>query len=88
MENADATGLRHRNGEARLRDGIHRGGDDRNAEADRFRQAGSGVGLTWQDRRSGRQQENVIKRQRFADHTANLLGREKPATLSCVGAGF
>src|SRR5690606_21621251 len=74
MKSTDAACLRHGNGKARFRDRVHGSGNDGDAQSDGFCQAGSCVSLTGQDRGSSRQQKDVIKRQRFTDHTANLLG--------------
>ena len=75
MENADAACLRHGDGKAGFRHRVHGSGNDGNAELDCAGQAGARVGLCWQDRGGSRQQENVVERQCFTDHAANLLGR-------------
>ncbi len=67
VDDAHAAGLRHGDGEARLGDGVHGGGNEGNAEFDRLGQAGSGVDLAGQDFGGCRHQQHIVEGEGFAD---------------------
>ncbi len=66
MDHADAAGLRHGDRHARLGDGIHGGGDDRDVERDRARDVGADVDFRGEHVRMAGFQEDVVERERFA----------------------
>ena len=66
VDDADAAGLRHRDRHARLGDGIHRGGDDRNVERNGAGDVGADIGLGGQDIRQAGLQKHVVERIGFA----------------------
>ena len=59
VDDADAAGLRHGDGQAAFGHGIHRRGDQRDAELDRAGDAGAGVGLVGRPPGGGLQQDIV-----------------------------
>ena len=61
VDDADAAFLRHCNGKARLRHGVHRSGHQRNVQRDRSGQAGLEIDFGGQDVGQGRQQQNVVE---------------------------
>jgi hypothetical protein len=54
VDDADAAFLRHRNGEARLGDGVHGGGHEREIELDGLGEAGAQVDFAREDFRISR----------------------------------
>ena len=66
MDDADAAGLGHGNGEARLGHRVHCRGQDRQVETDRARQARPDVRVGGQDRRIARRQQDIVEGERFA----------------------
>jgi len=82
VDDADAAGLRHGDRHARLGDRVHRRRHQRDVELDGAREACAGVGLSRQDRRRGRFQEDVIEGERFLNlHTNLRRGETKTAAL-------
>ena len=82
MNHADAAGACERHREARLRDRVHRGRDDRNRERDLARQACRGGDVVRKDVRLGGDEQNVVEGQPFAGEL--LVEREKALELvSC-----
>ena len=75
VDDADAAGLRHGDRHARLGDGIHRGGDDRNVERDGAGDAGADIGLGGQDVRKAGFQKHVVERIGFANPLKSLHHR-------------
>ena len=84
MNDADAAGLGHGDGEAAFGDGVHGRGDQRHIEADVFRKAGRGVGLGRENRGCRRHQEDVVKRQGFGNLHSVFHRREKGGGLCHV----
>ncbi len=72
VDHAHAAGLGHGDGEAGLGDGVHGGGDQRNAELDGPREAGAGVDLAGKDVGRPWHKENVVEGQGFADSGAQF----------------
>ena len=79
MDDADAAGLRHGDGEPRLGDRVHGRRNDGQVEADRAGQPGRDVGLRRQHLRVARLQQHVVEGERFApgDHVDDA-GHAKP----------
>ena len=67
VDHAHAASLGHGDGEARFRDGIHGGGDERDAELDRFGEARAGIDLRGQNFGSAGHQQNIVEGQSFTD---------------------
>ena len=67
VDNTDAAGLRHGDRHARLGDGIHRGGDDRNVERDFAGQARADIDFGRHDIRQARLQQDVVERVSLAN---------------------
>ena len=67
VNDADAAGLGHGDGEAAFGDRIHGGRNQRNVEGDGFCEAGRGVGLRRENRGGRRHKEDVVKRQCFGN---------------------
>ena len=65
VDDADAALARERDREARLGDGVHRRGDDRDAELDRPRQARAGRHVVRQHARLGGHEEDVVEGEPF-----------------------
>ena len=61
VDDPDTAFLRHGDRRARLGDGVHRGGEERDVEADGARQLGRDVGVARQDLGSGGNQEHVVE---------------------------
>ncbi len=73
VHDAQPPGLRHGDGQPRLCDGVHRGGDQGNVELNRARQPGAGVGLGGQHLGRARLEQHVVKGQRIADFHGRLV---------------
>ena len=67
VDDADAPFLRHGDGQAGFRDGVHGGGDQRRVEVDLTGQARLQPDITGKDLRVGRHQGDVVKGEGFAD---------------------
>ena len=67
MDDADAAFLRDRDGEPRLGDGVHRGGDERDVQADGARELRLEVDLARQNLRVGGHQQDVVEGECFVD---------------------
>ena len=61
VDDAEAALLRHRDGEPRLGDGVHRCAEQRHVEPDARREAGGHVGLVGQDPRVPRDEQDVVE---------------------------
>ena len=70
VDHAHAAGLGHGDGKARLGDGVHGGGDQRNAQLDRLGQAGAGIDLAGKDFGGAGHQQDIVEGQGFADGRA------------------
>ena len=70
VDDADAAGLRQRDGKPRLGDGIHGGGNDRQAQRDFGGEPRLEVGGARQDFGMPRQEQDVVERQSFLDDPA------------------
>ena len=68
VDDADAAGLRHGDGEPRLGHRVHGRGDDRQIEADRARQPGRDRPPPGMTVRMARPQQHVVERQGFGQH--------------------
>ncbi len=77
MHDADAAEAGERDGHPGLRDRVHRGRDEGDAELDRPREARRGGDVVRQDMRLRRQQQHVVERQPFACE----LGLERQQSL-------
>jgi hypothetical protein len=67
VQDADTALAGHGNGHARLGDGIHRAGDERDAEPAVAGDQRAGVRLTGHQLRVRRQQQHIVKRQAYRD---------------------
>ena len=74
VDDADAAFLRHGDGEACLGDGVHGGGHERKIEPDVAREASSQIDFAREDFRVGRDQKNVVERQRFFENSERRGG--------------
>ena len=79
MDDAEAALASERDREARLRDGVHRRGDDRDLEANRRRQPRRGRHVVRQDVRLRRHEQYVVEGEPFLGEL--LLEREEPLEL-------
>ena len=66
VDDAHAAGLRHGDGEARLGDGVHCGGKDRQIDRDRPRHPRTDIGLARHDLGKSRPQQHVVEGEGFA----------------------
>ena len=66
VDDADAAGLRHGDGEPRLGDRVHGRRQDRQVEADRAGQPRADIGLGRKDRGIARRQQDVVEGERLA----------------------
>jgi hypothetical protein len=76
VDHAHAAGLGHGDRQAPLGHRVHGRREQRDAELDRPRQAGAGVGLAGQDGGFRGDEKNVVEGERFADIHANLSGND------------
>ena len=67
VDDADAAVLRHGDGHVAFGDGVHRGGDQRDVEADAAGEAGAGVGSRGQDLGVAGNQQDVVEGEGFLD---------------------
>ena len=81
VDNAHSSGLGHCDGKAGLRDRIHRRRYQGNAELDLACQPRSRIDLARQHGRSGGDQKNVVKRQRFANRQGSALFNRQGVSL-------
>jgi hypothetical protein len=65
VDHPHAAGLRHGDGERGLGDGVHRGGNQRNAKLDGLGQARTGVDLAGQNVGGCGHQQNIVEGQSF-----------------------
>ena len=70
VDDADAAGLGHGDGEPAFGHRIHRRREQRNAERDLAGQARLGIGFVGEDRRGRRHQQDVVESERLADFHA------------------
>jgi hypothetical protein len=70
VDDTDAAGLRHGDGEPMLGHRVHGRRQQGNAELDRTRQVGAGIGLRGQNRRFRRPQQHIVERQGLAEFHA------------------
>ena len=84
VQDADAAGLGHGNGELVFRDRIHGGRDERNAQADRPCEPGAGLGLCRQDGRPAGLQQDVVEGQRLGDGRDRRGGGDGHAVRACA----
>jgi hypothetical protein len=75
VNDADAAALGHRDREARLGHRIHRGGHDRQVQADSAGQAGAEIDVARQHRRMGRHERNVVEGESFGEDAHALFYR-------------
>ena len=73
VNDAEAAGLRHGDGEPRFGDGVHGGGNERDVEADAAGQARGGVDVGRQHIGRARFEEHVVKGQSFTDFHGRLV---------------
>ncbi len=71
VDEADAALAGDGDGQARVGDGVHGGGHDRDIDCDLARKAGARVGLRGQHRGFAGQQQYVVKRQPFGNISVN-----------------
>ena len=83
MDDAEPAQAPERDREARLGDGIHGGGEDRDVEADLVRKAGLGGDLGREDVTAGRDQEDVVEGQTFLGELV-LPGQSAALTRASV----
>ena len=75
VDDAETTGLRHRDREPRLGHSVHRGGDDRQVESDAARQARADVHAAREHSRVARLEEDIVEGEGFGKiHKANSAG--------------
>ena len=67
VDHAHAAGLGHGDGEARFGDGVHGGGNQRNAQLDRLGEPRSGIDLSGKDFGGAGHQQHIVEGQGFAD---------------------
>jgi len=67
VDDAETAGLRHRDRERAFGHRVHGGRDQRDAKLDLAGDAGAGVGLGREHARGGRNEHDVVKRQRLLD---------------------
>ena len=67
VDHAHAAGLGHGDGQARLGDGVHGGGNQGNAQLDRLGEAGAGIDLAGKDFGGAGHQQDIVEGQGFAD---------------------
>ena len=67
VDDADAAGLGHRDGEAAFRHRIHRRGDDRQIEPNGASEPSGDVDVAWQHHRVSRPQQHVVEREALSD---------------------
>ena len=65
MDDADAAFLRERDRRTRFGDGVHRGGDQRNGQANLGGELRGRVGVLRQDLRGSGHQQDVVEREAF-----------------------
>ena len=65
MDQAEAAVERHRNGHARLGDGVHVGGDGRDVQLQAVRERGVELGVAREDFRIKRRQRDVVEREAY-----------------------
>ena len=75
-----------RDRKARVGDRVHRGGEDRDVEADRVGEAGLGRDLGREDVAAGRDQEDVVEGQTFLSELV-LPGQSTALTRASVSVG-
>ena len=75
VDDADAAFLRHGDGQARLGDGVHGGGQDGQAEADGAGELGAEVDFAGKDRGAGRNQQDVVESQGFFEDSHGAFYR-------------
>ena len=76
VNHADAAGLRHGDRHARLGDGVHRRGDDRNIERDGAGDAGADIDVARQHIRKAGFEKHVVERVGFSDPLQSLRHRQ------------
>jgi hypothetical protein len=69
VDDAEPALLRHRDGEAGFRDGVHRGGHQGNVEGDGLREAGGEADVAGNDEGVGGNEKDVVECQRLPDDT-------------------
>ena len=86
VNDADAAGLRHGNGEPCFRHRIHGGGNDGKIEFEIARYAGGNIGLSGHDFGVGGLQQHVIECQRFSAGNGLDNGRHRLSVPSVRGS--
>ena len=86
VDDADAAGLRHRDGEARFGDGIHRRRDDRQVQADRAGQAGAKIDVARKYARKRGNERNVVEGESFGEDAHDLFYRHEVVLARDPGA--
>ena len=81
VDDADAAGLRHGDGEAGLGHCVHGGGDDRQVELDLARDPRPEIGLAGQHLRVTRQQQHVVEGERLAARPRFVEDRHRQLPL-------
>ena len=84
VDDADAAGPRDGDGQARLGDGVHRGGHDGDGQLDPRGEPGGGRHVGGQHRRLGGHEEDVVEGEALA---GELRGVPTPGLRLVVGAG-
>ena len=94
VDEADAARRRHGDGHARLGDGVHRRGDDRDVEGEVAGEAGRGLDGLREDVRLGRKEQDVVERERQSQIVAvehadvyAKAARERQGGLAASPAG-
>jgi hypothetical protein len=82
VNDTHTTGLGHCDGQGSLGNGVHGGGNQRDAELDGAGKTGSRIDLARQHGRSGGNQQNVVERQRFAYRQRGALFRGQGLSFS------
>ena len=85
VDDAEPAEPPERDREARVGDRVHRGGEDRDIEADLVREAGLGRDLRREDVAAGRDQEDVVEGQTFLGELV-LPGQSAALTRASVSA--
>ena len=84
VDDADAAGLRHGDGEPRLGDRVHRRGDDRQVQRDRAGETGRDADGARHDRRVAGPEQDVVERQPLGKAAVRIRHCHRP--LSGCGA--
>ena len=87
VDDADAAVLRHGDGHPGLGHRVHRGGDDRQVEADRAGQLGRDIDVAGQNLRAARPQQHVVEGQAF-DELIDNAGHGQLLEQGVNGSGL